>query len=87
MADNFRLKIEGDSVSLATFSLAIDRMSHSAFWQHPSTTQFILDQLPDYRLSKFQRALPNPYALEMISNHLLDDILLGFEMLCRSCSD
>jgi ATP-dependent Lhr-like helicase len=72
IADNFRLKIEGDSVSLATVSLAIERMSHAEFWQHPSTTRFIFEQLPDYRLSKFQRALPDDYALEMISSYLLD---------------
>jgi ATP-dependent Lhr-like helicase len=28
--------------------------------------------LPAYRLSKFQRALPECYALEMVSNYLLD---------------
>ncbi|MCU0565447.1 MAG: DEAD/DEAH box helicase [Oculatellaceae cyanobacterium Prado106] len=72
IADNFRLKIEGDSVSLTTLDLAIDRMSHAEFWQHPSTTRFIFEQLPNYRLSKFQQALPDDYVLEMVSSYLLD---------------
>ena len=71
-SDNFKLKIEGDSVGYATLSLAIAQMSTSAFWEAPATQRFILSQLPEYRLSKFQRALPEVYSLEMISNYLLD---------------
>jgi ATP-dependent Lhr-like helicase len=28
--------------------------------------------LPEYRLSKFQQALPDQFALEMVQNYLLD---------------
>ena len=72
IADNFRLKIEGDSVSPTTLSLAIAQMSDNAFWNDPSTKRFIFEQLPEYRLSKFQQALPESYSLEMISHYLLD---------------
>ena len=72
VADNFRLKIEGDSVSSTTQSLAIAHLSDDAFWNEPSTKRFICEQLPEYRLSKFQQALPESYSLEMISDYLLD---------------
>jgi ATP-dependent Lhr-like helicase len=71
-SDNFKLKIEGDSVGYATLSLAMAQMSTPTFWEAPATQRFILSQLPEYRLSKFQRALPEVYSLEMISNYLLD---------------
>jgi ATP-dependent Lhr-like helicase len=70
--DNFKLKIEGDSVSQATLMLAIAQMQKAVFWKNPSTQQFIQDQLPEYRLSKFQKALPTAYAVEMVENYLLD---------------
>lgn len=72
VADNFRLKIEGDSVSSTTLSLAIAHLSDDAFWNDPSTKHFIFEQLPEYRLSKFQQALPESYSLEMVSDYLLD---------------
>jgi len=68
IADNFRLKIEGNSVSLATLNSAIEQMSHDAFWSNPSTKRLIFEQLPDYRLSKFQQALPAAYSLEMLGD-------------------
>jgi ATP-dependent helicase Lhr and Lhr-like helicase len=70
--DNFRLKIEGDSATPGRILALIEEMRQPSFWTHPSTAQFIGDQLPEYRLSKFQRALPPKYSLEMISNYLLN---------------
>jgi ATP-dependent helicase Lhr and Lhr-like helicase len=72
VSDNFKIKIEGDSLSFGTLSLAITQMSDASFWKNPSTQRFILSQLPEYRLSKFQQALPDIYSIEMISNYLLD---------------
>jgi len=71
-ADNFRLKIEGDSVSPTTLSLAVVKMCEPSFWNSPATQNWILEQLPEYRLSKFQRVLPGQYSQEMISSYLLD---------------
>ncbi len=65
-------KIEGDSLSSGTLSLASEQMRDVTFWKTPFTQHFILSQLPDYRLSKFQQALPDIYSLEMISYYLLD---------------
>jgi ATP-dependent Lhr-like helicase len=55
-----------------TLSLAIGQMSDANFWKSPSTQGFILFQLPEYRLSKFQQVLANIYSIKMISNYLLD---------------
>ena len=72
--DNFKLKIEGDSVGAATLDLAITRTKDRNFWENSDTQNFIAFQLPEYRLSKFQRVLPNVYSLEIIRNYLLDTI-------------
>ncbi len=34
--------------------------------------RFIFEQLPEYRLSNFQQALPAAYSLEMLGDYLLD---------------
>ena len=72
VADNFKLKIQGDRASLTTILLAIDRMKESSFWDSESAKNFISSQLPEYRLSKFQQALPDRYSQEIVHNYLLD---------------
>jgi ATP-dependent Lhr-like helicase len=72
VADNFKLEISGDSLGQASLSLAIDRICDEKFWQSPATGDFIRSRLPRYRLSKFQKALPEAYSLEMIGDYLLD---------------
>jgi ATP-dependent Lhr-like helicase len=72
VTDNFRLKIAGDGLSFATLENVIDVMSTNHFWSDPTNQRRLLARLPEYRLSKFQRALPECYALEMIRDHLLD---------------
>ena len=74
VADNFKIKIEGDSVGPNTVNLSIREMSQPHFWSQPAVERFIFSQLPDYRLSKFQKALPEAFALEIIYNYLLDPI-------------
>ena len=72
VADNFRLKIEGDSVGPNTLNLSLKEIRTQQFWHNPTTQSFILSELPNYRLSKFQQALPDLFSLEMIQNYLLD---------------
>ncbi|MFM7425264.1 MAG: DEAD/DEAH box helicase [Elainella sp.] len=72
MADNFKIKISGESLGQASLSLAIEQICAEQFWESSSTQDFILSQLPQYRLSKFQKALPEAYSLEMISDYLLN---------------
>lgn len=85
VTDNFRIKIEGDSVGPATLGLAIRAMGNQAFWDAPALQTFILSELPEYRLSKFQQALPNQFALEMVRNYLLDiPATVGFSQGLKS---
>lgn len=72
VADNFRLKIEGDSVGPATIGLSLREMQTQEFWECPTVQGFILSELPEYRLSKFQQVLPDLFAIEMVKNYLLD---------------
>ena len=72
VSDNFKLKIEGNSVGAATLDLTIARIKDKNFWENSDTQNFMYSQLPEYRLSKFQRALPDVYSIEMIRNYLLD---------------
>jgi len=72
MANNFEMRIEGDGVSFNTIEGAIRRISEPGFWESPETQREILSRLPEYRLSKFQRVLPDSLSAEMVGNYLLD---------------
>jgi ATP-dependent Lhr-like helicase len=72
VADNFLLRIEGEGVSRAAVTSAIQTMSASGFWQDEETRSGVLARVPDYRLSKFQPALPAWAAAEMVGSFLLD---------------
>ncbi len=72
VADNFKLKITGESLGQSSLSLAIEQIGHEKFWGSASTQNFIWSQLPQYRLSKFQKVLPEPFSLELVSNYLLN---------------
>lgn len=41
-------------------------------WQSSDTRQHILALVPEYRLSKFQRALPDSLQVEMVGQYLVD---------------
>ncbi len=71
-ADNFELRISGAGVSDGAAREAIREVSSAAFWDKPETRSAILGRLPAYRLSKFQDALPDAFAVEMVGNYLLD---------------
>jgi ATP-dependent Lhr-like helicase len=47
-------------------------MAGEAFWKDEGLWRAILARLPEYRLSKFQRALPAAQATEMLGAYLLD---------------
>jgi ATP-dependent Lhr-like helicase len=70
--DNFQLRIEGDNVTHDGINGVIDRMREPEFWSDRSVLGAIVASLPEYRLSKFQRALPPQFAEEMVMNYLLD---------------
>jgi ATP-dependent Lhr-like helicase len=72
VADNFQLRIEGDSVTHQALFEIIDRMREERFWSDRSVWGPILADLPEYRLSKFQKALPQEFSEEMVARYLLD---------------
>ncbi|RJP85372.1 MAG: DEAD/DEAH box helicase [Desulfobacteraceae bacterium] len=72
IADNFKLKIESNGSSFEPLEKMIRNLSKKDYWEDSETVKLILQKLPEYRLSKFQQALPKQYAMEMISNMLLD---------------
>jgi ATP-dependent Lhr-like helicase len=72
VADNFQLRIEGDGVTHGTVQAAIENMSQPDFWGSKETRAAMLARVPDYRLSKFQVALPDVMAAEMVGAYLLD---------------
>lgn len=72
MADNFQLRVAGDGVSHANVSEVIERLSEPGFWDAPETLRTVMSRLPEYRLSKFQRVLPEALSMEMVGRYLLD---------------
>ncbi len=72
IADNFALRITGPGVSDGAVRAAAAEMAGAAFWEKPETRQALLARLPAYRLSKFQDALPEAFAVEMVGSYLLD---------------
>lgn len=72
IADNFSLRIEGNGINGDTVRAAIAEMSNPTFWNDERTRTSLLSKVPEYRLSKFQRALPPKFEVEMVGGYLLD---------------
>jgi ATP-dependent Lhr-like helicase len=70
--DNFAVRISGPGASDGAVRTAVSRMARTDFWASPSTQEALLARLPAYRLSKFQDALPDEFAVEMVGSYLLD---------------
>lgn len=58
VSDNFRLRFEGDGVSLAAVVDAVEALAVPSFWEDDQLWQRIVARIPPYRFSKFQAALP-----------------------------
>jgi ATP-dependent helicase Lhr and Lhr-like helicase len=70
--DNFKLRIEGDSLGVGTLSKIMDEVLTTQFWQAPATISYLMNNMPGYRFSKFQQVLPDRFALEVVQSYLLD---------------
>jgi ATP-dependent Lhr-like helicase len=70
--DNFSVRIEGDGVSHDTVRAQLESLSVPELWSSPDTLSKLRSFVPEYRLSKFQRVLPDRYQSEMIGAYLLD---------------
>lgn len=72
MPDNFALKITGDGVTHQSVRAVIEELRGPAFWTSAATRQRLHSIVPEYRLSKFQRVLPERWQIEVIGGYLLD---------------
>jgi ATP-dependent helicase Lhr and Lhr-like helicase len=70
--DNFELSIKGDNLNSSELINAIKEITEVGFWETEEINLYLLKNLPNYCLSKFQKTLPNQYALEVVKNYLLD---------------
>lgn len=70
--DNTGVRIDGDGVQWSTLSPVFKELERFSFWEDEEVWKALLARLPEYRLSKFQRAMPERAAREMIGEYLLD---------------
>jgi ATP-dependent Lhr-like helicase len=70
--DNFSIRIEGNGVSHETVREQLRGLAEPAFWAAAETRAKLRSLVPEYRLSKFQRALPDAAQSEMVGTYLLD---------------
>lgn len=70
VSDNFRLRVrrEGD----LGLEEGLQQLASPGVWQDPEFQQRLLRAMPEYRLSKFQEALPRERSLEVVQAYLLD---------------
>lgn len=69
-ADNLWLRVE--STTPSTLRAAMAALAERSAWDEPGFAQALRRKLPDYRLSKFQPAMPEAMAREMVATYLLD---------------
>ena len=72
VADSFRLRFEGEHVTEGAVRDAVARLATSEIWDDLEFWLRVVAQMPPYRLSKFQAALPERYQMEMVGTSLLD---------------
>lgn len=70
--DNFAVKVQGDGLGFEAFEEALQALGSAELWTDPETARALVSRVPEYRLSKFQRALPDRWQSEMIGGYLLD---------------
>jgi hypothetical protein len=73
VAENFDLRISGAGASDGAVRAAIQELAGTQFWERPETGRALLGRLPAYRLSKFQDALPEAFAVEMVGTRRRGD--------------
>ncbi len=72
VSDNFVMRIEGDAVTHDTMNAEIERVAREDVLADADMQRRIAALLPEYRLSKFQPALPDRYTVEVVAGYLLD---------------
>ena len=72
VADSFRLRFEGEHLSEIAVREAVAKLANPAIWDDVPFWLRVVAQIPPYRLSKFQPALPARCQMEMVGGSLLD---------------
>ncbi len=70
--DNFMLRVRGPELSEASFREAVAKLREPSFWDDDALWDGVADDLPSYRLSKFQPLMPPWVEREMLGAYLLD---------------
>ena len=84
VADNLLVRIEGDGVNHTTVRDVLRRLAEPSFWSSGEMRRALADMVPEYRLSRFQFALPARAAAEVLGDYQLDfDGAAGFWQALR----
>ncbi|QVL48878.1 MAG: hypothetical protein KFB96_25655 [Thiocapsa sp.] len=71
-ADNVLVRLRGEGVDGRHFSEALGQLGRVGFWEDTELWQDISQNLPGYRLSKFQPLMPSWVERETLERYLLD---------------
>jgi ATP-dependent Lhr-like helicase len=71
-AENWMVKVQGPDVTDESISEVVKQMRADGFWEDPAVYRQLLERLPQFRLSKFQRAMPDAAVREMVGRVLVD---------------
>ena len=72
-SDNFRLRVaRPHEAGQATLFQALQQLADPGVWADDDFQRRLLAAMPEYRLSKFQTALPTHRSLEVVKAYLLD---------------
>lgn len=72
VADNFAIKVRHPDITLARFSEIKERLYDPSVWDNEKLWAEVAEELPSYRLSKFQPMMPPWVEREVVSRYLLD---------------
>ena len=72
VTDNRRVTIRGDGAERDGFEEALHRLGEVEFWEDEQLWREIAEDLPNYRLSKFQSLMPPWVVRETVADYLLD---------------
>ncbi len=72
VTDNFAVRVYGAGLRAAGFRAALAPLRDASFWQDRELWREVMDDLPNYRLSKFQPLMPDWVAREVVAGYLLD---------------
>jgi ATP-dependent Lhr-like helicase len=87
VADNFFVKLSGAGITHQTVAKALVEVAQSAFWDDAGRRKALQSRIPPYRLSKFQDALPDAAAAEMLAAFFLDPSGARAVAGATTCSD